>query len=93
MNSDEHCESSEKTEAGYPEDSLLGEAIAIVGMSCRFPGSERLSDFWQQLLAGENLVVEGPSGSVAGRAGRLFPNSDAKNDAVRFGAFVQDIEW
>ena len=83
---------SEESETGARDNALPVEPIAIVGMACRFPGSERLSDFWQQLITGENLVVEGPPGSVAGRAGRLFPDSDAKNDAVRFGAFVEDID-
>ena len=92
MSADGHSRSSEKTQTGAPEGFLPGEPIAIVGMACRFPGSERLSDFWQQLITGENLVVEGPPGSVVGRAGRLFPDSDAKNDAVRFGAFVEDID-
>ena len=92
MSIGEHFESSGKTQTGAPEDSRLDEPIAIVGMACRFPGSERLSDFWRQLVAGENLVVEGPPGSVAGRAGRLFPDSGARNDAVRFGAFVEDID-
>ena len=92
MNTGEHFESSEKTQTGAPEGFLPVEPIAIVGMACRFPGSERLSDFWRQLVAGKNLVVEGPPGSVVGRAGRLFPDSDAKNDAVRFGAFVEDID-
>ena len=92
MNIGEHFGSSGKTQTGAPEVSHPGEPIAIVGMACRFPGSERLSDFWRQLVDGENLVVEGPPGSVAGRSGRLFPDSDAQNDAVRFGAFVEDID-
>ena len=78
MSADGHSRSSERTQTGAPEGFLPGEPIAIVGMACRFPGSERLSDFWQQLITGENLVVEGPPGSVVGRAGRLFPDSDAK---------------
>ena len=75
-----------------PEPSRSGEPIAIVGMACRFPGSERLADFWRQLAGGENLVVEGPPGSVVGRSGRPFPASDARHDAVRFGAFVEGID-
>ncbi|MDE2719062.1 SDR family NAD(P)-dependent oxidoreductase [Candidatus Palauibacter polyketidifaciens] len=69
-----------------------GEPIAIVGMACRFPGSRTLSDFWRQLIAGENAVVEGPPGSVIGRAGRLFPDSGGENRALRFGAFIEDLD-
>ena len=74
----------EALEAAHP--------VAIVGMACRFPGSKGLSDFWRQLIAGENAVVEGPAGAVIGRAGPLFPKSNVENDAVRFGAFVKDID-
>ena len=92
LGTDKHATPSGETEAVGPEDSRPAEPIAIVGMACRFPGSERLSDFWRQLVGGENLVVEGPPGSVGGRSGRLFPASDARYDAVRFGAFVEGID-
>ncbi len=68
------------------------QPIAIVGMACRFPGSRSLSDFWRQLVAGENAVVEGPPGSVIGRTGRLFPESGTRNEILRYGAFVEDLE-
>ena len=68
------------------------QPIAIVGMACRFPGSKGLADFWRQLVAGENAVVEGPTGSVIGRVGLLFPESNVKNKAVSFGAFIEDID-
>lgn len=68
------------------------EPIAVVGMACRFPGSTGLSDFWRQLIAGENAVVEGPPGSVIGRFGQLYPESNATNDALRFGAFIEDLD-
>ncbi len=75
------------------ESSLPMEPIAIIGMACRFPGALDISEFWQLLEAGKNLVVEGPPGSIIGRSGRQFPTFDSKNDAVRFGAFVEDIDF
>ncbi|MXX69618.1 MAG: acyltransferase domain-containing protein [Gemmatimonadales bacterium] len=68
------------------------EPVAIIGMACRFPGSKDLSGFWRQLLAGENAVVEGPPGSVIGRTGRQFPRFAARNEAIRFGAYVEDLD-
>ena len=68
------------------------EPIAIIGMACRLPGSKTLSGFWRRLIAGENAVVEGPPGSVIGRTGRLFPESTSRNEVVRYGAFVEDLE-
>ena len=68
------------------------EPVAIIGMACRFPGSRGLADFWRQLVAGENAVVKGPPESVIGRTGPLFPESDGDNVAVRFGAFIEDLD-
>ena len=68
------------------------EPIAIVGMACRFPGSDGLSSFWQQLIEGKNAVIEGPAGSVVGRWGPQFPAFFAQNEAIRFGAFIEDID-
>lgn len=34
-----------------------GNEIAIVGMGCRFPGSEDWQSFWQNLIAGRDLVT------------------------------------
>ena len=36
------------------------EAIAIVGVGCRFPGADNLEEFWKVLVNGENHVVEIP---------------------------------
>lgn len=70
----------------------IQEPIAIIGMACRFPRSRSIAEYWQLLINGVNAVVEGPPGSVIGRTGHHFPDSNARNDAVRFGAFVEDIE-
>ena len=72
--------------------SSSNEPIAIIGMGCRFPGSKNLSGFWNQLIEGGNAVVEGPPGSVIGRTGQQFPQFNAKNGAIRFGAFVEDLD-
>ncbi len=66
--------------------------IAIVGMACRFPGSAGLAGFWRQLAAGENAVITGPPGSVIGRVGHLFPASESRNEVLRHGAFVEDLD-
>ena len=66
------------------------EAIAIVGMACRFPGSDDLEGFWRRLEAGEHAVTDGrrdggPWGGVAGD-----PHSN--NGIERLGAFVDGID-
>ena len=51
---------------GPSQDPLRGgsDSIAVVGMSGRFPGSETTEGFWENLLAGKNMireVIEPPS--------------------------------
>lgn len=36
------------------------EAIAIVGMSCRFPKAKSLTDFWEMLVQGRDAITEIP---------------------------------
>ena len=83
---------SRKQLADNGNDFPRQEPVAIIGMACRFPGSNGLSGFWRQLMAGENAVIEGPPGSVIGRMGQFPPNSDVKSEALRYGAHLQDID-
>ena len=69
-----------------------GETVAIVGMACRFPGADGLSDFWRMLMAGESGVIEGGPGSGVGRIGELFPDGTGLAPACRFGAYLDEID-
>jgi len=43
---------------GFPS----GDAIAIVGMACRFPGgADSLESFWKLLHQGEDAIITVPS--------------------------------
>ncbi len=66
------------------------EAIAIVGMACRFPGAPDIDSFWRQLESGGNAVTEGrlDSGSWEGVLG----DPAADDPIVRRGAFVEGID-
>ncbi len=70
----------------------LAEPIAVVGMACRFPGANDLSEFWNLLEAGENAITEGVPGSGTGRIGELFPDADLQNSACRFAGFIDGID-
>ncbi|WP_420707708.1 beta-ketoacyl synthase N-terminal-like domain-containing protein, partial [Streptomyces sp. ATexAB-D23] len=46
---------------GMPKNGPVG-AIAVVGMSCRFPGAEGgPGEFWEGLVGGFDAVGEVPS--------------------------------
>ena len=77
-------EAASRTPGAAPDD-----AIAIVGMACRFPGAPDLDALWRLLEAGRDLVTEGrlDPGPWKGVAG----DPDDSRDAVRRGAFLDDI--
>ena len=43
-----------------PAAQAVREDIAVVGMSCRFPGAENIHEFWQNLLDGVDSVRDIP---------------------------------
>ena len=66
-------------------------AIAIVGMACRFPQAKNLAEYWQLLEAGTDAVTDGrqAGGPWDGAVG----DPSAGDLTSRRGAFVDDIEW
>ena len=67
------------------------DAIAVVGMACRFPGAADLDAFWQLLESGTDAITTGrkDGGSWSGAVG----DPDAKDVARTRGAFVDGIDW
>ena len=73
-----------------PPDRREHEGMAVVGMACRFPGAGDLSSYWEQLMAGADLITEGRPdfGSWGGPDG----NSDAEHPACRWGGYVGGLD-
>ena len=66
---------------GYPED-----AIAIIGMGCRFPGADSVDEFWDLLTEGKSMLSEMPEARFGKRPARS-PNS------LRYwGNFLRDVD-
>ena len=67
----------------YPEN-----AIAVIGMSCKFPGADSLDEFWQLLTDGTSMLEEMPKQRFSSTG--LHRSPDGK---LRFwGNFVRDID-
>jgi len=66
------------------------DAIAVVGMACRFPGADDLDGFWRRLGAGTDAVTDGrrDAGPWTGVAGDPANESEIE----RIGAFVEGID-
>src|SRR5262245_5742543 len=73
-------------------EAVRSAPIAIVGMSCRFPGAPTPEAFWRQLCNGADAITEVPPGRWDAAA--LYdPNPDANGHvATRWGGFVDDID-
>ncbi len=76
--------------ATQPQAQADDNAIAIVGMACRFPGAPDLAAYWRLLEDAKDLVTDGrrdpgPWIGVAGNPGE----GDAYS---RRGAFLEDID-
>lgn len=71
-------------------DDLLSEAIAIIGMSCRFPGAKNSSDFWKNLCQGVDSLVELTTDELLGAG----VSSDLIHHAryVRRAAILNDVD-
>ena len=68
------------------------EAIAIIGMSCRFPGSNSTKAFWHLLNNGIDAITEVPANRwdidafydpIQGAPGKMN---------TRFGGFLEDVD-
>ncbi|WP_285480530.1 type I polyketide synthase [Amycolatopsis sp. NBRC 101858] len=61
--------------------STPGEPVAVVGLSCRFPGADGPAAFWRLLTEGRSAVTDVP-------AGRWDPDTAG----VRRGGFLDDVD-
>jgi len=70
------------------KNSLYGEnAIAVVGMACKFPGADSLDDFWRLLTEGTSMMEEMPAERFSTKGLRRTPDGKFRF----FGNFVRDI--
>ena len=73
------------TDGVLPED-MPPNAIAVVGMGCKFPGANSVEEFWHILAAGQCMMSEPPSGR--------FPTHDHQRNTekgIYFGNFLDDV--
>ncbi len=68
------------------------EPIAIIGMSGKFPQSENLEEFWENLLAGKDCIREVPKSRWDWQ--KIFgdPKSEPGKTNIKWGGFIDGIE-
>lgn len=74
--------SSDTQASPYPDD-----AIAVIGMSCKFPGADSIDEFWHLLCQGTSMLSKMPDD----RFDKTNLPRNTKNLAF-WGNFLQDID-
>nr|BBH88040.1 hypothetical protein KTC_27910 [Thermosporothrix sp. COM3] len=70
------------------QDSNNSNAIAIVGMACRFPGAQNLHEFWQLLRDGVEAVTTFTEEEL--RASGIAPSDYTAENYVPIGTVIAD---
>ncbi len=66
------------------------DAIAIVGMACRFPGAPDLESFWGLLENGIDAITDGRP--VGGPWSGVTGDPDGEEEIFRRGGFLEDLD-
>ncbi|WP_330287203.1 SDR family NAD(P)-dependent oxidoreductase [Streptomyces sp. NBC_00576] len=67
-----------------------GEAIAVVGLSCRLPGAENPEAFWELLSTGSSAVTPVPRGRWESATGEAAPAGT--EPGMRRGGFLERVD-
>ncbi|UCJ09797.1 SDR family NAD(P)-dependent oxidoreductase [Chitinophaga pendula] len=70
----------------------LREEIAVIGISCRFPGAENYHSFWDNLINSRFSVTEIPSGRWDAQQYYGDPLKEANKTNSKWGGFISDID-
>ncbi|MEM6602114.1 MAG: type I polyketide synthase, partial [Verrucomicrobiota bacterium] len=68
------------------------EAIAIIGMNGRFPGSPDVETFWEHLQAGKDLITEVPKDRWDWEAYYGDPQQEQGKTKSKWGGFIEGID-
>ena len=79
-------------EVGTPTAALPASAIAIIGMSGRFPGAPGLDEFWRLLAEGRSAITEVPARRWNAEELYHADSSVRGRSYARRGGFVDGID-
>jgi len=82
---------AEPTMQARSTGSLNGdEAIAIVGMACRYPGAPDVATYWNRLAAGADLISDGRPDFESWH--HVVGDAGADQASMRRGGFVSELD-
>lgn len=86
-------ESKVKAEKAQP--ALLNEnneAVAIIGINGKFPGSKDVQDFWKNILSEKDLIIEVPEDRWDWKKYYGDPKQDKSKTYSKSGGFIEDVD-
>jgi len=66
--------------------------VAIIGMSCRFPGAHNCHEFWENLKAGKTSIQEIPLDRWDWKAFWGDPRNEENKSNSKWGGFIDDVD-
>ncbi|MCD4503427.1 SDR family NAD(P)-dependent oxidoreductase [Chromobacterium piscinae] len=66
--------------------------IAIVGMSCRFPGAKNYNEYWENLLKNTNSISEIPADRWSWQDYYEELEGNKNTTKIKWGGFIQDVD-
>ncbi len=79
------------TAAASRKDGQVLQDIAIIGMSCRFPGAENVDKFWWDLSGGVDSITEVPPDRWDIRKHYSRGGSEKNRSCSKWGGFLDNI--
>jgi len=75
-----------------PSKNEQSNAVAVIGMSGRFPMADDLDAFWQNLNEGRDCISEIPADRWDWRALYGDPLQEAHKTHIKWGGFIADVD-
>lgn len=75
----------------HREEDVQADAIAIIGMAGRFPGSSNIREFWEHLKNGDDLVSEVPTERWDWQEYFGDATQEKNRSHSKWGGFLSDI--
>ena len=70
----------------------VNEAIAIIGVSGRFPQSADIDDFWQSIEQGKACISEIPQNRWDWQAHYGDPSKERNKSYIKSGGFIDGVD-
>ncbi|MET4141391.1 SDR family NAD(P)-dependent oxidoreductase [Pedobacter sp. UYP1] len=75
-----------------PQFKPTEQAIAIIGISGRFPESPDVATFWEQIKNNKDLITEVPSDRWSWQEYYGDPQKEARKTKAKWGGFITDMD-